>query len=149
MGKRADSNIYASTISNNKRIRLHVGCESITDEDHENSSYMRIRVSRILAKHFPQCVVCCLSCDTKETLKNCEIKMPDIAFLSIRLPQEDSFSLESLITTLQGLGIKVIILFKVSETQPEDEMILKMPDVTSIRVKKIQEDFKEYLSTLT
>ena len=129
--------------------RIHIGYESITDEDHEKSPYMRIRHTRMINKHFPNCRVHNLSATIDEALRNCASKKPDIAILSIKLPQDGPHDLVGLIRKLQKLGVKVVILYKVSEAKPEDEKILKVDGVTTIRVKKFQEDFAAFLATLT
>ena len=139
---------YASRREDPNLTRIHVGYESITDEDHTDSPHMRQRITGILQKRFPGTDVVCLSADTEEARRNCISKNVDIALISIHLPSTETLSLKRLVEVLQKANIKVVILYKVSEALPEDEQILTMEGVTTIRVKRFREDFTTFLETL-
>ena len=143
------SDYYASRLDDPNQVTVHIGYESITDEDHENSPHMRQRITGVLGKHFKNTVrICSSSQDTHEALRICRMKRPKVAIISIRLEPTPDVSLYKLLKGLRELGIKIVVAYKESEAKADDERILGLRMVTRMRVKNIEKDFGVVLAAL-
>ena len=128
-----------------RKTLVHVGYESVTDDTHKKSPHMRQRIAGVVHKECRNCIVIHLSEDTEESQRNCVRIRPNIAIISSDLPENDGVTLNNIIRSFIGRGVRVIVLHK-KQRPTLEQGLLKLDLVHFVNVKSLKRGLASLLT---